>query len=201
MRQTFLALALAAIGGFALANCGSSSNNSGGDMGHDMAGPGGGGDLAAAKLNCLGVGNCVLQCVISQQGDLGTCFTMCSKQAKTGSANKWGAAFICGQNYCDPQTDMQGKCVEVTDPAPPAGQPAQTLLCDPGQTYMACLNATTPGICSKCIANARNLIYGDFTDPNNPAPPTGMCPDGPTYPDCKGGAMCMTMMNACISDP
>lgn len=201
MRQTFLALAIAAVGGFALANCGSSSNNNNTDMGHDMAGTTtGGGDMSAAKLNCLGVGNCVLQCVIAG-GDLTSCAQgMCMKQAKAGSYNKWVSAFLCGQNYCDPQTDMMGKCVEVLVPA---GQPGAggSLLCDPGQTYADCSMATTPGICSKCIANARNIVYGDFTDPNNPMPPTGMCPDGPTYPDCKGGAMCMTQMNACISDP
>ncbi len=200
MRQTFLALAVAAVGGFALANCGNGSNNSA-DMGRDMAGSGGSGggqDMAAGpKLNCLGVGGCILQCVTSGTGDINSCFTMCSKQAKAGSANKWGAAFICGQDYCDPRTDMMGKCVEVPDPA----NPNNILLCDPGQTFQQCSTATTPGTCAKCIANARNLIYGDFTDPNNPMPPNGMCPDGPTYPDCKGGAMCMTMMNACISDP
>ena len=36
-KQMFLALALAAVGGFVLANCGSGSNNSA-DMGADMAG-------------------------------------------------------------------------------------------------------------------------------------------------------------------
>ena len=54
-------------------------------------------------------------------------------------------------------------------------------------------------VCVPCLGNARNLIYGDFTDPMNPGPPTGMCPD-PASPDCKGGAMCSTMMNACIMD-
>src|SRR5206468_469783 len=103
-KQMFLALALAAVGGFALASCGSSSKDNG-DMGTDMAG-GGIPDMALPKLNCLGVGNCILQCVISSTNTIDACFTTCSKQGKTGSANKWSTAFICGQNYCEPPSDM-----------------------------------------------------------------------------------------------
>src|SRR5438445_4605359 len=104
-KQMFLALALAAVGGFALANCGGGSNNNNGDMGPDMAGsaiP----DMSMPKLNCLGIGNCVIQCIVANQGDINSCFTMCSKQGKTGSANKWATAFQCGQDYCAPPSDM-----------------------------------------------------------------------------------------------
>ena len=198
MRYSFLALvAVAAVGGFALASCGSKSGGNG-DMGADMAGGGGVVDMAMPKLNCLGVGACVLNCFEGGMGDIASCFqNVCSRQAKTGSATKWGNAFICGQNYCDPPTDMMGKCVEVTIPP---GQPnaGGKILCDPGQTYDQCNMATTPGVCANCISNARNLIWGDFST-NPPGPPTGMCPDA-TSPDCKGGAMCMTLMNACIAD-
>jgi hypothetical protein len=198
MRYSLLALAVAAIGGFAVASCGNGNQSGSGDMGADMAivsGP----DMATPKLNCLGVGNCILQCFNAGMGDIASCFqNVCSKQAKVGSAMKWSNAFICGQNYCDPPTDMMGKCVEVTVPP---GQPGAggKILCDPGQTYDQCSMATTPGVCANCISNARNLIWGDFSNPMMPAPPTGMCPD-PASADCKGGAMCMTLMNACIAD-
>lgn len=190
MRYSFLALVVvAAVGGFTLASCGNKGSG-GPDMGPDMATapvP----DMAAAKLNCLGFGYCMLQCGQLSQA----CFDMCAKTAKAGSALKWNNAFNCGQDYCNPQTDMIGKCVQVKDPA---GN-GPTYLCDPGQTYDQCRTATTPGVCINCIANARNLIWRD--DSTNPAgPPTGMCPD-PASPDCKGGAMCSSVMNLCISDP
>src|SRR5439155_26459621 len=108
---------------------GGSKSKDTGDIGTDMAG-GGIPDMALPKLNCLGVGNCVLQCVISSTNTIDACFTTCSKQGKTGSANKWSTAFICGQNYCAPPSDMIGKCVEVVVPpgAPGAGG---KILCDP----------------------------------------------------------------------
>jgi hypothetical protein len=197
-QQMFLALALAAVGGFTLANCGGGSNNSGGDMGGpDLAGGGGAADMALPKLNCLGIGNCTINCIVANpMMGIDGCFSQCSKQGKVGSAAKWQTAFICGQNYCAPPSDMAGKCVRVANPA----DMNQVSLCDPGQTYAQCTDINTPpGVCSKCLANARNLILADFsTDP--PGPPTGTCPDGATYPDCKGGATCTTMMNACIMD-
>jgi hypothetical protein len=182
MRRTFLALVLATAGGFALASCG---NGSGGG---DMAAV----DMAATKLNCLGVGNCVLQCVVGGQGNINSCFTTCSQQAKTGSASKWAQAFQCGQDYCTGPGDMSYKCVVVM--APTGG----SILCDPGVTYDVCKDATT-GVCLDCLANARNLILGDFTT-NPPGPPTGVCLD-PASVDCKGGTMCSAKMDACISDP
>ncbi|MDB4971002.1 MAG: hypothetical protein JWN44_6691, partial [Myxococcales bacterium] len=148
--------------------------------------------------NCLGVGNCVLQCVVGGTGDINSCFTMCSKQGKTGSANKWATAFQCGQDYCAPPSDMLGKCASVTIPAGEPGAGGQ-ILCDQGLTYAQC-QAMTSMTCIPCINNARNLIFGDFTvDPQNPGPPTGMCPD-PASPDCKGGAVCTTKINACTMD-
>lgn len=203
MRYMFLAVLVAAVGGFTLASCGNSSKH--GDMGADMAGAGGSTDMAVAKLNCLGVGYCIYQCVSGGQGDFQGCYNMCNKQAKPGSAMKWANAFVCGQDYCWPPSDMMGKCVPVdippgepgyVDPGQP-GYPAQ-LLCDAGQTYDQCKNATT-GQCISCIENARNIVYADFSVGPPAGPPTGMCPD-PTSPDCKGGAMCMTVMNTCLGD-
>lgn len=191
MRHTFLALALAAVGGFAVASCGSSSKG-GGDMGTDGGG-GGAQDMAVAKLNCLQVGGCVSQCVFNQMGDIVACYNMCQKQAKAGSAQKWASAFSCGQDYCFPPSDMLGKCVEVMGPT--SNDPP--LLCDQGQTYDQCKNATM-GTCISCIENARNIIYADFST-NPPGPPTGMCPD-PNSPDCKGGSMCTTLFNTCLAD-
>jgi hypothetical protein len=195
MRYSFLALAVAAaVGGFTLASCGK-GGSTGPDMGPDMATvalP----DMAAPKLNCLGIGNCVLQCYLAGMGDISSCYnTTCMKQGKPGSAAKWANAFTCGQDYCDPPSDMLGECIPVKDPA----GTGPTYLCDPGQTYDQCKNATTPGVCSNCLANARNLIWGDFST-NPPSAPTGMCPN-PAATECKGGAMCMGLMNSCIGDP
>src|SRR3954447_17237362 len=131
-QQMVLALALAAVGGFTLANCGGGSNNTGGDMGADMAGGGGQPDMALPKLNCLGIGNCVINCIVANPAmGIDGCFTTCSKQGKVGSASKWSNAFICGQNYCAPASDMVGKCVRVADPM----DPNSVSLCDQGQTY------------------------------------------------------------------
>jgi hypothetical protein len=152
--------------------------------------------MALPKLNCLGIGNCIIQCIIANPTlGIDGCATQCAKQGKVGSSAKWQNAFICGQNYCAPPTDMVGKCVRVTDPA----NSGSTSLCDPGQTYADCTAQGAPETtCTKCLSNARNFILADFsTDP--PGPPTGMCPD-PASPDCKGGAMCTTLMNACIMD-
>ncbi len=197
MRHTFLALAVAAVGGFALANCGN-SNNSSGDMGKDMAGSGGTQDMAIAKTNCMGVANCVYTC-ISGGTDINTCATQCSKNAKAGSATKWNNAVICGQNYCIGNADMMtGKCIQLPVP----GMAGSSLLCDPGSTYAAC-SATgyMSTSCLPCLDQARNIwIYDISVDPANPGPPTGMC-SMPTGADCTGAqTMCMTAFNACLND-
>jgi hypothetical protein len=120
---------------------------------------------------------------------------MCGTNAKPGSAQKWADAFQCGQDYCLGAVDMGGKCVELSDPTNANNPP---LLCDVGQTYQQCAAATTAGTCIMCITDARNLVYADFsTDPAGP--PTGMCVN-PASPDCKGGAMCTSFVNTCISD-
>src|SRR5260370_33397277 len=114
MRYSFLALAVAAaLGGFGLASCGKGGSN-GPDMGPDMAtvAPP---DMAAPKLNCLGIGNCVLQCFLAGTGDISSCYnTTCMKQGKPGSAAKWANAFTCGQDFCDPPGDIgTPECVAV----------------------------------------------------------------------------------------
>lgn len=187
MRQTFLLLAIAAVGGFVAASCGS-SNKSPGDMGPDLAGtapP----DMTVAKLNCLGIGYCVATCTIS---DVQACFTMCAKMAKPGSQNKFANAFNCGQMYCapDPDAGMTAACVKTTDPTG-MGPP---LLCSPGESYSAC-SMNGPSACNTCLDNAvGSPLFGDGS-----TPPTGMCTD-PTMPSCKGGPMCATYFNACIND-
>jgi hypothetical protein len=189
MRQTWLALVVAAVGGFAMANCGSNSNNMS-DMGKDMAGPPAPSDMAVVKLNCLGVGFCIASCTSDPQ----TCFTMCGKMAKAGSANKFAMAFNCGQTYCAPNPDagMTAACVTKTDPADGGTRPA--LLCDPNQSYDDCF-AGKPSGCNSCLDNAVGApLLGDGT-----TPPTGMCTDA-SAPSCKGGTMCTTVMNACIND-
>jgi len=187
MRQTFLALVVAAVGGFAMANCGSSSNNNGADMGKDMAGAGGAVDMAAAKINCLGVGYCIASCT----ADLNTCIAMCQKMAKTGSYNKFAAAVNCGQNFCapDPDAGTTGACVRKSG--------AQgTFLCDPAQTYDDCVTGTAMNGCTMCLQNSVGApLLGDGT-----TPPTGMCTDEQA-PSCRGGTMCTTVMNSCIQDP
>lgn len=186
MRHTILAVAAAAIAGLSLPACGSGSSSA--DMGADLG--------AAAKLNCLAVGYCEYQCVSSGKGSFTTCFQMCSTNAKPNSAKMWSDAFTCGQDYCLGPADMGGKCVILHDPTNNPANP--DLLCDAGQTYQQCAAATTAGPCIMCIADARNLIYADFS--TNPAgPPTGMCINA-SSPDCKGGAMCTSLMNACIGD-
>jgi hypothetical protein len=199
MRQMFLVLAVAAAGGFALASCGNSSNN--GDMGTtDMAGGGGPTlDMSMAKTNCMGVAQCVYTC-ISGGTDINTCATQCAKNAKAGSATKWNAAVICGQNYCLGDQDMMnGKCAEVPVP----GMAGSSLLCDPGSTYAMCsAMGYTSTVCLPCLDQARNIwIYDISVDPANPGPPTGMC-SMPTGADCMGAkALCMAQFNACLNDP
>lgn len=196
MRHTVLALTIAAVGGFASAGCGSGSNNGGGgDMGRDMAGGGGGGgggmDMAAVKLNCLGIGFCIASC--PQGTPVQTCFTMCAKMAKPNSNTKFGNAFNCGQSYCapDPDSGATAKCVRTVDPTGVNGP----LLCAPGQTYAQCM-ANGPSICNTCLQDA----IGDPLLGDGVTPPTGTCMNM-SSPDCKGGAMCMSQFAACIGDP
>ncbi len=199
MRQMFLALAVAAVGGFMTASCGSSSNK--GDMSTDMASapP----DMVVAKLNCEGVGTCAYNCALSGQGDLQTCAeVICAKMAKAGSVQKWVNAVICGQTYCLGDQDMMsGKCISVTVPASDMG-PGGTQLCDPGSTVASC---TAPGYtstsCSPCLKEARNFWFIDESvDPTNPGPPTFMCPD-PTSADCMAAkTTCATAFGACTND-
>jgi len=153
-----------------------------------------GGGLTPAPLNCLGVGNCVLDCVTGAGGDLNSCFNTCKSSAKSGSANLWASAFICGQDYCTAPADAMAKCVTVVDPTT-----GNTALCDPGTTYAQCTDGSFKSTsCEPCINNARNPVLGDFSkDP--PGAPTGMCPD-PTSPDCKGGAQCTSKFNSCLMD-
>jgi hypothetical protein len=197
MRQMILALAVAAVGGFALASCGSSSNNNV-DMGRDMAGPAVGPDMSIVKTNCMGMANCIYTC-ISGGTDINSCATMCAKNAKPGSATKWNAAVICGQNYCLGDQDMMsGKCIENAVP----GMAGSFQLCDPGTTYAQCTATSYVSTsCSPCIEQARNLWFEDSSvDPMNPGPPTGMC-SMPTSPDCTGAkTACMTQFNACLND-
>jgi hypothetical protein len=197
MRQMVLALALAAVGGFAVASCGNSNNNGDGGTG-DMSGGGPPPDLAIAKTNCMGVAQCVYTC-ISGGSDINTCATQCSKNAKAGSATKWTNAVICGQNYCLGNQDMMnGKCTSVPVP----GMAGSSLLCDPGLTYAQCSDMNYMStLCLPCLDQARNIwIYDISVDPANPGPPTGMCSD-PTGADCMGAKnLCMTQFNACLND-
>jgi hypothetical protein len=197
MRQMLLALAVAALGGFMTASCGNSNNNSG-DMGKDMAGAAGP-DMVVAKVNCMGVAQCMYTC-IGGGTDINTCATQCSKNAKTGSAQKWINAVICGQNFCVGDADLgNGKCVEVAVP----GMAGSFQLCDPGTTYAQCTATTYMSTsCSPCIEQARNFWFEDSSvDPMNPGPPTGHC-SMPTSADCMGAtAACMTQFNACLNDP
>lgn len=198
MRQMFLALAVAAVGGFLAASCGNSSNK--GDMGGtDMnAAPP---DMVMAKLNCEGVGTCTYNCVLSGQGDLGTCAqVICAKTAKAGSVQKWVNAVICGQTYCEGDMDMMtGKCLEhkfTTDMG------MQDILCDTNVTLMDCTASTYMSkTCSPCLTAARNFWFIDESvDPMNPGPPTFMCPD-PTNADCIAAkTACATAFNACTND-
>jgi hypothetical protein len=197
MRQMFLALAVAAVGGFMTASCGNSSNK--GDMGSgDMAvtAPP---DMAVAKANCLGISQCVYTCITGGT-DVNTCIMQCSKNTKAGSFTKWENAVLCGQSYCVGDADMMtGKCIQVQVP----NQPAGTFdLCDPGTTYAQC-SATTymSTSCLPCLDQARNFwIYDISVDPMNPGPPTGMC-SMPTSADCMGAkALCGTQFNACLYD-
>jgi len=196
MRQMFLALVVAGLGGFMAASCGSSSNNNG-DMGHDMAG-GASPDMVVVKVNCMGMGNCVYTCA-SGGTDVQTCITQCSKTAKPASSTKWINAVICGQDYCKGNNDMMApKCVSPLDNT---GAPSN-LLCDPSSTYAQC-SATgyMSTVCAPCIEQARNFWFEDSSvDPMNPGPPTGMCSD-PASADCIGAkAACMTQYNACLND-
>ena len=198
MRQMFLALAVAALGGFMTASCGNSSNNNG-DMGKDMAGSGSGPDMVVVKTNCMGVALCVYTCLGQPNADINTCATQCSKNAKAGSAQKWVNAVICGQDYCVGDADLaNGKCVEQAVP----GMAGSFQLCDPGVTYAQCTASTYMSTsCSPCIEQARNFWFEDSSvDPMNPGPPTGMC-SMPTSADCMGAkTACMTQFNACLND-
>ena len=198
MRQMFLALAVAAVGGFMAASCGNSSNK--GDMGTtDMnAAPP---DMVVAKLNCEGVGTCTYNCVLSGQGDLGTCAqVICAKTAKAGSVQKWVNAVICGQNYCEGDMDMMtGKCTSMMLMG---DMGSGSILCDTGITYAQCTAANyTSTKCSPCLTAARNFWFIDESvDPMNPGPPTFMCPD-PTNADCIAAkTACSTAFNACTND-
>ncbi len=195
MRQMFLALAVAAIGGFMTASCGSSSNK--GDMGADMAG-GMPPDMSIAKANCMGVANCVYTC-ISGGTDINTCATQCSKNTKAGSFTKWENAVLCGQAYCVGDADMMtGKCIEVPVP----NMAGSFQLCDPNTTYAQCSASTYMSTsCLPCLDQARNIwIYDISVDPANPGPPTGMC-SMPTSADCMGAkTACGTQFSACLND-
>jgi hypothetical protein len=201
MRQMFLALAIAAVGGFALANCGGSNNNNG-DMGKDMAGVTAPADMSIAKINCMGVANCVYTC-IGGGTDLNTCATQCSKNAKSGSATKWINAVLCGQSYCVGDADMMtGKCVSLPVTPGMDGPNDPHDLCDPGTTIATCTASTYMSTsCQPCLDQTRNLWIDDISvDPANPGPPTGMC-SMPTSADCTGGqAACTTPFNACLND-
>jgi len=197
MRQMFLALVVAAFGGFMAASCGSSSNNNA-DMGKDMAGAAGP-DMVVVKVNCMGMANCMYTC-IGGGTDINTCATQCSKTAKAGSATKWINAVVCGQDYCKGNNDMMApKCSSPVDPA--TGMPSN-LLCDPGSTFAMCsASGYMSTVCAPCIEQARNFWFEDSSvDPMNPGPPTGMC-SMPTSADCTGAkAACMTQFNACLND-
>ena len=199
MRHMFLALALAAVGGFAVASCGN-SNKGGGDMGADMSG-GAPPDMVAVKLNCEAVGTCTYNCVISGQGDLSTCAeVICAKTAKPGSVTKYVNAILCGQNYCTGDQDMMnGKCVSQTIPADMGGG---SILCDPGVSESACNSPSYMSTsCSPCLTAARNYwFFDESVDPQNPGPPTFMCPDS-TNADCMAAnTACATQFNACRND-
>lgn len=199
MRQMFLALAVAAVGGFALASCGS-GNKGGGDMGADMAGTGGGAvDMAVVKTNCMAMANCVYTCIAGGL-DINTCATQCSKNAKAGSANKWIGAVVCGQNYCLGDVDMMsGKCIQVADP----NTAGSSYLCDPGTNFTTCTDPNHVSTsCNPCLEDsAYRFIRDDSIDPNNPGPPTGMCVRASSA-DCTGAqTTCMTQFNACLNDP
>src|SRR6185312_9760404 len=199
MRQMYLALAVAAVGGFALASCGG-GNKSNGDMGADMAGTTGGAqDMAVVKTHCMGMANCVYTCILGGS-DINTCATQCSKNAKPGTANKWIAAVICGQDYCLGDQDMNtGKCVAVPNPM----NTAESNLCDPGTTYAQCSAAGyTSTSCNPCLDDSRNMwVLDESVDPANPGPPTFMCAK-PSSADCTAAATtCMTQFAACRNDP
>src|SRR4051794_3319121 len=197
MRQMFLALLVAGLGGFMAGGWGRSSKKNG-DMGKDMAGAAGP-DMVVAKSNCMQMSQCIYTCA-SGGTDVQTCITQCSKTAKTTSANKWITAVICGQDYCKGNNDMMApKCVSPVDPA--TGM-ASNLLCDPQSSFAQC-NAMgyMSTVCAPCIEQARNFWFEDSSvDPMNPGPPTGMC-SMPTSADCMGAkAACMTQFNACLND-
>jgi hypothetical protein len=192
----FLALAVAAVAGFAVASCGS-SNKSGPDM---TSAPQ---DMTMTKLNCTGFGSCVYNCVITGQGDINSCQTVCAATAKPGSGKLWLTAVLCGQDYCTGDADMMnGKCVSLPDdPAKTAPNDPHTL-CDPGVTITQCMSAgymsTT---CSPCLSEARNFwIFDESVNPMNPGPPTFMCPM-PSSADCVAAkAACATPFNNCLND-
>lgn len=200
MRQSVLALVVAAVGGFAVASCGNSNNNGDGGGSGDMAGTGGGAvDMAVAKTNCKGMANCVYTCIIGGS-DINTCATQCSKNAKAGTANKWIAAVICGQNYCLGDQDMMsGKCVTLADPA----NAGSSDLCDPGKTFAQCTDPTYMSTsCNPCLDDSRNMwVLDESVDPANPGPPTFACAHAASA-DCTGAqTTCMASFNACLNNP
>src|SRR5262249_57893153 len=114
--------------------------------------PSDGGVPAPTTLNCLGVGKCILDCVTGG-GDFNSCFNTCKSSAKSGSANLWASAFVCGQDYCTAPADAMAKCVAVTDPTS-----GGSALCDPGTTYAQCTSGSYKSTsCEPCLGNAPNL--------------------------------------------
>jgi hypothetical protein len=174
MRVT-LGLAILAI---AVTGCGSSNKPMGST---DMTALS---DMTMGPLTCLGLGGCILDCLNAGAGgnDMGVsqlqaCLDQCGPMTTKTVVRDWVDAFNCGIDFCYGTNDASiAQCVgQAQDP--------------PG---------TPPNTCLTCIFNAPFLVLGDFTDPNNPTPPTGMCLD-PMLPVCKGGAECMAKFTACIN--
>jgi hypothetical protein len=141
-------------------------------------------DMTMGPLTCLGLGGCVLDCLNAGAGgnDMGisqlqACLDQCGPMTTKAVVHDWVDAYNCGLDFCYGTNDASlPQCVgNGQDP--------------PG---------TRPNTCLTCIFNAPFLVLGDFTDPNNPTPPTGKCID-PMNPVCKGGAECMSLFNTCIN--
>ena len=200
MRQMILALAVAAVGGFAFASCGSSSNNNA-DTGKTWRWrrrP----DIAIAKTNCTGVARASTP-ADQRAGDINTCDTLCAKNAKAGSATKWTTRSSAARTTAPATKDMMtGKCVSV----PEAGhdQPERPhMLCDPGIDIRAVQRRRTTCRHRACPASIRRATSGSTTSASirrtrarRPA-----CARMPTGADCTGAkAGCMTQFNACLND-
>ena len=140
-------------------------------------------DMAMPALNCLGYGGCVLVCYekAGATGDATDCIDSCKAITRPLSVSYWSEAYLCGQDYCLGVGDAGvGKCVvDGTQDVDAPGAPA--------------------GSCVACLLESSDIVLGDFSNPNAPAPPTGICPD-PTSPDCKGGPACMAKFQNCIDD-